>query len=551
MVKCEVKADPNPTIDWLRNGDPVSFNTLYPLPSLTVLPLPSQIRTDSKHLVQADGLLINNVEDSDDGIYTCRAAVIETGELLERTIRVEVYTPPAIVYLPTTLEAVEGKPFGANCTATGKPVPEINWIKESEQLNVANVDRFKVNSQTGLLTISSVVQEDYDTYTCLAKNAAGVVYQKTKLNVLVRPTVYEMYNVTGVINKEIAITCRSRGRPAPAITFRRWGTEQQYTPGMQANDERISLEQFFDEERGESSGTLRIAQTRRTDDGLYQCIATNKGDTAYKTGHIAIEFPPDFTHMKEQPPYFSWDQRKANLSCEAMSIPNATIEWRWNGRNIKDLYDTNLKIEGSGPRSNLIVNPITRQYYSAYKCIATNIHGSAEHDIQLKEARVPDFVAYAHPSALTATTITFDIRGPPTELGLPIKAFSVQYKEALNPDWSTALNRSWSPDSPYIVEGLRPQTMYSFRFAASNQVGLGNWGVNQKQSTPRRSAPEEPKPLHSPVQNDKEEPVVVSPYSDHFELRWGVPADNGEPIDHYQIKYCPVSAILSLSPSHL
>lgn len=24
VVKCEVKADPNPTIDWLRNGDPVS-----------------------------------------------------------------------------------------------------------------------------------------------------------------------------------------------------------------------------------------------------------------------------------------------------------------------------------------------------------------------------------------------------------------------------------------------------------------------------------------------------------------------------------------------
>lgn len=27
VVKCEVKADPNPTIDWLRNGDPVS-NTI-------------------------------------------------------------------------------------------------------------------------------------------------------------------------------------------------------------------------------------------------------------------------------------------------------------------------------------------------------------------------------------------------------------------------------------------------------------------------------------------------------------------------------------------
>ncbi|XP_030382113.1 fasciclin-2 isoform X2 [Scaptodrosophila lebanonensis] len=519
VVKCEVKADPNPTIDWLRNGDP--------------------IRTGEKYVVQTHGLLIRDVQETDDGIYTCRAAVIETGELLERTIRVEVYIRPLITVLPTALEAIEGKPFAANCTAIGKPVPEISWIKDSDQTNVATADRFQVNPQTGLLTVNSINQNDYGMYTCIAKNAAGVVDQKTKLNVLVRPSVYELYNVTGVSNKEVAITCRAKGRPAPAITFRRWGTENEYSAGVQDDDERITLDQFFDEEQGESTGTLRIARSRRTDDGLYQCIARNKGDTAFKTGHITVEFPPDFTQMKELPPVFSWDQRKANLSCLAMGIPNATIEWRWNGRNIKDLYDINLVIVGSGPRSDLIVHPIARQYYSAYKCIATNIHGSAEHDMQLKEAHVPDFVSAAVPKQLTATTITFDIRGPPTELGLPILAFSVQYKEAFNPDWSTALNRSWSPDSPYIVEGLRPQTMYNFRFAARNQVGLGNWGVNQQQSTPRRSAPEEPKPLHNPVQNDKEEPVVVSPYSDHFELRWSVPADNGEPIDRYQIKYCP------------
>ncbi|KRK06011.1 fasciclin-2 isoform X1 [Drosophila yakuba] len=520
VVMCEVKADPNPTIDWLRNGDPIRT-------------------TNDKYVVQTNGLLIRNVQESDEGIYTCRAAVIETGELLERTIRVEVFIQPVIVSLPTNLEAVEGKPFAANCTATGKPVPEISWIRDATQLNVATADRFQVNPQSGLVTISSVSQDDYGTYTCLAKNKAGVVDQKTKLNVLVRPQIYELYNVTGARTKEIAITCRAKGRPAPAITFRRWGTQEEYTNGQQDDDPRIILEPNFDEERGESTGTLRIANAERSDDGLYQCIARNKGADAYKTGHITVEFAPDFSHMKDLPPVFSWEQRKANLSCLAMGIPNATIEWHWNGRKIKDLYDTNLKIVGTGPRSDLIVHPVTRQYYSGYKCIATNIHGSAEHDMQLKEARVPDFVSEAKPSQLTATTMTFDIRGPSTELGLPILDYSVQYKEALNPDWSTAYNRSWSPDSPYIVEGLRPQTEYSFRFAARNQVGLGNWGVNQQQSTPRRSAPEEPKPLHNPVQHDKEEPVVVSPYSDHFELRWGVPADNGEPIDRYQIKYCP------------
>ncbi|XP_034666331.1 fasciclin-2 isoform X2 [Drosophila subobscura] len=519
VVMCEVKADPNPTIDWLRNGDP--------------------IRTGDKYVVQTHGLLIHDVQETDEGIYTCRAAVIDTGELLERTIRVEVFIQPVIVSLPATMEAIEGKPFAANCTATGKPVPEISWIRDATQLNVATADRFQVNPQTGLVTINSVREDDYGTYTCLAKNKAGVVDQKTKLNVLVRPAIYELYNVTGSRTKEIAITCRAKGRPAPAITFRRWGTQEEYSPGVQVDDVRIVLERYFDEDRGESSGTLRIANAERTDDGLYQCIAKNKGAEAFKTGHITVEFGPDFSQMKELPPVFTWDQRKANLSCLAMGIPNATIEWHWNGRKIKELYDTNLKIVGTGPRSDLIVHPVTRQYYSAYKCIATNIHGTAEHDMQLKEARVPEFVSAAVPRQLTATTITFDIRGPPTELGLPILAFSVQYKEALNPDWSTAYNRSWSPDSPYIVEGLRPQTEYSFRFAARNQVGLGNWGVNQKQSTPRRSAPEEPKPLHNPVQHDKEEPVVVSPYSDHFELRWGVPADNGEPIDRYQIKYCP------------
>ncbi|XP_020805209.1 fasciclin-2 isoform X2 [Drosophila serrata] len=519
VVMCEVKADPNPTIDWLRNGDP--------------------IRTGDKYVVQTHGLLIRDVQEDDEGIYTCRAAVIETGELLERTIRVEVFIQPVIVSLPSELEATEGQPYAANCTATGKPVPEISWIRDATQLNVATADRFQVNPQTGLVTISSVMQEDHGTYTCLAKNKAGVVDQKTKLNVLVRPQIYELYNVTGARTKEIAITCRAKGRPAPAITFRRWGTQEEYSNGNQVDDNRITLERYFDEERGESTGTLRINNAQRSDDGLYQCIARNKGSDAYKTGHITVEFAPDFSHMKDLPPVFSWEQRKANLSCLAMGIPNATIEWQWNGRKIKELYDTNLKIVGTGPRSDLIVHPITRQYYSAYKCIATNIHGTAEHDMQLKEARVPDFVSEAKPSQLTATTMTFDIRGPPTELGLPILAFSVQYKEAINPDWSSAYNRSWSPDSPYIVEGLRPQTEYSFRFAARNQVGLGNWGVNQQQSTPRRSAPEEPKPLHHPEQHDQEEPVVVSPYSDHFELRWGVPADNGEPIDKYQIKYCP------------
>lgn len=66
---------------------------------------------------------------------------------------------------------------------------------------------------------------------------------------------------------------------------------------------------------------------------------------------------------------------------------------------------------------------------------------------------------------------------------------------------------------------------------------MGPWSGDQTQTMPSRSSPEEPKILSNAVPNTP----VPSPYADHYELRWRIPADNGERIDHYEIKYCPVS----------
>lgn len=226
-------------------------------------------------------------------------------------------------------------------------------------------------------------------------------------------------------------------------------------------------------------------------------------------------------------------------------IPNATVEWKWNDRPIIELNDPNLRVEGNGPRSDLLVIPRERRYYTAYKCLAKNRLGSAEHLMELREARIPEIVPQARPVIVTATSITFEIVSPPYDPGLPITAFAAQYKDRNEPDWTNSYNRSWSPDSKFTVEGLRPQTFYDFRFAALNKVGLGQWGTYVSQATPIRSVPEPPKILHNKVQNadnKDEEPLVVSPYSDHFELSWSIPPDNGEPINFYQIKYCPVSS---------
>lgn len=525
IVRCEVTANPPATVDWLRNGDP--------------------IKSSGRYVIENRGLLIRNVSESDDGLYTCRAAVISTGELAKRVIRVEVQIKPEVQKLPLMLDAVEGQSFSYLCNATGKPVPEFQWIKKSTQQNVVDIDRFSVNALTGQLDISRVEQDDHDTYSCVAKNAAGISESTTKLNVLIRPKILEFMNITVPETSDAVLACRAFGRPPPEITFRRFGTTEEYSVGLQVSDDRIVLDLDTNAERGETIGSLRIHKVDKTDDGLYDCIARNPGDVAYKVGHITVEYSPNFNHMKTLPPVYTWEQRPANLSCFAQAIPNATIEWRWSDRRVADLYDINMRIEDHGARSDLIIIPREPRYYTSYKCVATNRLGRAEHIMELREARIPEAIGQARPRSVSATSMTFDIIPPAVEKGLPITAVSVQYKEEINPDWNNALNRTWSPDSPYIVEGLRPQTLYSFRFAVRNVVGLGQWAAYVVHSTPKRSEPETPKTLHTPIQEEDEEDdaIVTSPYADHFELRWNVPVDNGEPINFYRVKFCPGSKI--------
>lgn len=52
-----------------------------------------------------------------------------------------------------------------------------------------------------------------------------------------------------------------------------------------------------------------------------------------------------------------------------------------------------------------------------------------------------------------------------------------------------------------------------------------------------RSAPEQPKWREA----ISSESLIHGKYADRFELKWKIPAHNGEPIDVYEITYCPVS----------
>lgn len=173
----------------------------------------------------------------------------------------------------------------------------------------------------GQLSILRVTKDDYGSYTCRAKNAAGEDEAKTLIKVLIRPRIYELWNVTRAENTEAEIVCKATGRPPPEITFRRWGSTDEFELGSQGGEQNyIYLERHPDEERGESVGILRFEKIQKSDDGLYECVARNKGDAAYKVGHITVEYGPSFKHMEALPPVYTWAEQRANLSCLAQGM---------------------------------------------------------------------------------------------------------------------------------------------------------------------------------------------------------------------------------------
>lgn len=96
------------------------------------------------------------------------------------------------------------------------------------------------------------------------------------------------------------------------------------------------------------------------------------------------------------------------------------------------------------------------------------------------------------------------------------------------------------------MENLRPEETYSFQFAAKNDVGMGPFVNTESITMPRRSEPAEPKflieshTIKDENSSNREDIVTLSPYADHFELRWNIPSDNGDPIQHYLIRFCKV-----------
>lgn len=343
------------------------------------------------------------------------------------------------------ISIIEGETASTICKATGKPPPKYKWIKENTRQDLSHTDRFGVKEISGDLIINRVEANDDSYYTCIAESPAGRANTTIKINVQIKPQIFELLNVTSQIQKETKILCKVRGRPLPKVTFRKLSKKLPFKSNQQQpDDRRITLESEQFPEKDEVFGSLIISNLNRTDDGLYECIAENSAGKAYKNGHIAVEFPPTFERTKDLPPYFGWTNKPGNLSCLPEAIPNATIMWRYGGIEIENTSSVIRKYQ-NGAQSFLVVEAWRdERFYTTFECVARNKLGEATLKIRLKKATVPPPIPQVKPQSITATTIKFNIVPPDTFDNLPLRSYTVLYKPERQLAWDFAHNRTWS-----------------------------------------------------------------------------------------------------------
>ncbi|NWY95072.1 PPN protein, partial [Loxia curvirostra] len=160
-LPCTVEASPALTIEWQKDGQPLS---------------------SPRHRQQSDGaLLISRVSSEDIGFFTCLASNGRDRD--QRQVLLRPLGELRITGLLPSITVPEGGTAQLHCTVTGNKV-NIRWSRNGVPMRG---DGHHIHlSQDGSLTISNVQEADEGSYTCSAYSSSSSVSASSEVKVLRR-----------------------------------------------------------------------------------------------------------------------------------------------------------------------------------------------------------------------------------------------------------------------------------------------------------------------------------------------------------------------------
>ncbi|XP_053096066.1 neural cell adhesion molecule 1a isoform X12 [Pangasianodon hypophthalmus] len=515
VIVCDVISSPPPTIIWKYQRTKI------------------QPEKDVRFKVLSNNhLQIRGIKKSDEGDYTCEGRIMARGEIDLRIIKVIVNVLPSIRTRYAELNATADIKQAVTlvCYADGYPEPTVTWVRNKVVL-VAD-EKYSLNDDGSELTIKDVKKLDEGDYTCIARNKAGEKQEEISLKVFVQPKITYLKNQTASeLEEQTVLTCEATGDPTPSIM---WSFGRRiFSEGEQSLDSNVIVRS----DARVSSLTLKYVQF--TDAGQYLCTARNSIGQDIQSMYLEVRYAPKIQGAVTK---FTWEGNAANLTCEALAHPSASVQWFRDGLQLPAVNTTNIKIYSTPTISYLEVTPESQSDFGSYNCTATNVIGSDSKEFLLISAEVPSVpvIERVEPYPSTAM-VEFD--EPDSDGGVPILKYKAEWRTK-GQDWVSKVYNVEEGLSIITIVGLKPETEYEVKMSAINGKGEGEScppetfktlpvmsSVTPTTNLPTTAALREPNP-------PKLEAKLQSP-GNELKVNWIKQDDGGSPIKQYLVSFRP------------
>ncbi|XP_042584754.1 receptor-type tyrosine-protein phosphatase delta-like isoform X6 [Cyprinus carpio] len=378
-------------------------------------------------------------------------------------------SPPKFLRTPNDQTGVQGGVASFICQASGDPRPKIVWNKKGKR--VSN-QRFEVviefdDGSGSVLRIQPLrTPRDEAIYECVASNSVGETSATTRLTVLREdqlppgfPTI-DMGPQLKVVERTRTATmlCAASGNPDPDISW-----FKDFLPVNTSNNNG-RIKQLRSESFGGTPirGALQIEQSEESDQGKYECVATNNDGTRYSA-------PANlYVRVRRVPPRFSIPPTdneimpggSVNITCVAVGSPMPYVKWM--------LGSEDLTPEDDMPIGRNVLELTDVRQSANYTCVAMSTLGVIEAvaQITVKALPKPPGVPQVTERTATSITLTWDSGNPE-----PVSYYIIQHKPKNSEDSFKEIDGVAT--TRYSVGGLSPYSDYQFRVVAVNNIGRG------------------------------------------------------------------------------
>ncbi|XP_026465687.1 neuroglian isoform X3 [Ctenocephalides felis] len=263
--RCEASGVPEPDIQWIHNGKPIS-----------------QSPPNNRRIVNSNSIVIKRLNKKDTGNYGCNA----TNSLgyVYKDVYVNVLAlAPEITEAPLDEYTVDGRVVTLRCRVFGAPRPEVKWIRSGLELTGG---RYYLRDN-GDLEIRDVGFSDAGEYTCHATNKlgedkkTGTLTVKERTRITDEPEDYEVAagtqatfrcNAVSDSSLDLSIEWHHNGQ---AIDFE---TRPRF---VKTNDH-----------------SLTITKTSELDSGSYVCVAKTDLDEVRAQATLTVQDKPNAPRLR-------------------------------------------------------------------------------------------------------------------------------------------------------------------------------------------------------------------------------------------------------------